>query len=418
MKDDCEKCSGAGTKDRRCYECSGRGQCSRCNGSGQTVHVGFNGQNSVKTCGKCKGDGRCSKCSGEGSNKGKCATCFGTGKVFSTVEAARVFRDSCNAIADNMKFAKESNIAKEDAPRKNVANGVPIVEKGNVTGEIDQGFRDEKASFSESELRTIANAIPNIRYGGKLYSVAMATNNVDWQRKYLKAAAACLIACGNNDIYEKHIKGKLLNAEEFESSLRKRCEQCSGTGTKKRRCNYCNGNGRCPRCKSGSGGFGSSRIGTGDFRRNTTCSKCNNNGRCPKCDGDGSKREKCMPCDGTGKMFSKTDAARIFHDSCSAIADDIKDAELEPERRRKREKLRIEREKLRAKMEALGLVDVDGKWMTPGSVRSVRYIVYQIYEPGHALCKDGTGRVFCLLYSADDNLNCSEGDVFVNDLYR
>ena len=302
LKDNCKQCSGAGTKDRRCSECSGRGQCSRCKGAGQTTHVGFDRNNTVKTCSKCNGDRRCSKCGGEGSRKEKCVTCAGTGKAFSEDVAARIFRDSCNAIADSMKFAHEST------------NGMAISEKGKATGavntnaECNQGLSHENSCFSASELQALAGSIPDVKSGGKLYSAAMATtNNID-QQKYLKAAAACLVACGKNDVYKNRVKGKLLNAAEFESEVTEECKQCSGSGMKKQRCNDCNGNCRCSRCTVG-------------FSQRATCSKCNSSGRCPKCNGKGYKEEKCVTCVGTGKVFNKANATCVFRDLCNVIAD-------------------------------------------------------------------------------------------------
>lgn len=177
----------------------------------------------------------------------------------------------------------------------------------------------KKTSFSESELRILANATPDVKTGGNLYSVAMASaNDDDRQQAYLKAAAACLIACGKNDVYKKHVKGKLLNAAEVEDEFKDDCQQCSGVGVKERRCYECSGNGRCSKCK-GSG----KTVSVGFDRHNTTktCGKCKGNGRCPRCDGECSKKEKCMICMGTGKTFNKTVAARVFHDLCSAIAD-------------------------------------------------------------------------------------------------
>lgn len=322
LKDDCQQCSGAGAKERRCYECSGNGQCSRCKGSGQTVHVGFDRQNTVKSCGKCNGNGSCRKCGGEGTLKEKCATCAGTGKAFSKPVAARVFRDSCNAIADNMKFAKETDVAKEDAPHKNEGKELPKANEGKTTREdnADVG-KAEKTSFSASELEALANADPDAKTGVRLYSAALAaTNDVNRQQGYFRLAAACFIACGKADIYMRRIKGKLLNATEFEGEVKENCKQCGlGAGVKQNRCNDCNGNGRCSRCKTG-GGFGSSRRGSGDLIRNATCSKCNNNGNCPKCGGDGYMKGKCVTCEGTGKVFSKTAAVRVFRDSCSLIA--------------------------------------------------------------------------------------------------
>ncbi|MBQ3343068.1 MAG: hypothetical protein IJG84_14300 [Kiritimatiellae bacterium] len=229
-------------------------------------------------------------------------TCAGTGKAFSETVAARVFHDSCNAIADSMKFAYEST------------NGMSLSEKGKATGavnasaECNQGLSHENSCFSASELQALAESIPDVRSGGKLYSAAMATTNNIERQKYLKAAAACLVACGKNDVYEKRVKGKLINAAGFEAMVKEDCNQCSGSGMKKQRCNDCNGNGRCSRCTAG-------------FSQSATCSKCNSSGRCPKCSGKGYKEEKCVTCAGTGKVFNKANATRFFRDSCNVIAD-------------------------------------------------------------------------------------------------
>ena len=91
----------------------------------------------------------------------------------------------------------------------------------------------KKTSLSETELRTLAKAVPDVKNAGQLYSVALATSNdVARQQEYLKAAAAGLIACGKTDIYNKHVKGKLRNAAEFEDELKDDCKQCSGAGLK------------------------------------------------------------------------------------------------------------------------------------------------------------------------------------------
>lgn len=181
----------------------------------------------------------------------------------------------------------------------------------------------KKTSFSESELRALAKAVPDVKNAGQLYSVALATSNdADRQQAYLKASAAGLIACGKTDIYKKHIKGKLQNVAEFEDGLKDDCEKCSGAGTKERRCYDCKGEGKCPGCK-GSGetvrvGF---NVGFNNNNETKPCRKCKGSGRCPKCGGEGSTMEKCFACAGTGKVFSKSVAARVFRNSCNAIAD-------------------------------------------------------------------------------------------------
>ena len=180
----------------------------------------------------------------------------------------------------------------------------------------------KKTSFSESELRALAKSAPDVKNAGQLYSVALVTSNdVDRQQSYLKASAAGLIACGKPDIYKKHIKGKLQNVAEFEAGLKDDCKQCSGNGTKDQRCLTCRGNGKCPSCK-GTGQI-MTTVSLSFDKQSKPCGKCNESGRCPKCDGEGSTMGKCFACAGTGKVFSKSVAARVFSDSCNAIADGV-----------------------------------------------------------------------------------------------
>lgn len=177
----------------------------------------------------------------------------------------------------------------------------------------------KKTSFSESELRALAKAVPDVKNAGQLYSVALATSNdADRQQSYLKASAAGLIACGKTDIYKKHIKGKLQNVAEFEDWLKDDCEKCSGAGTKEQRCYDCKGEGQCSVCK-GSGE--TVRVGFDNNNETRPCRKCKGEGRCTKCGGEGSTKEKCFTCAGTGRVLSKTVAVRVFRDTCNAIAD-------------------------------------------------------------------------------------------------
>ena len=180
----------------------------------------------------------------------------------------------------------------------------------------------KKTSFSESELRALAKSAPDVKNAGQLYSVALVTSNdVDRQQSYLKASAAGLIACGKPDIYKKHIKGKLQNVAEFEAGLKDDCKQCSGNGTKDQRCLTCRGNGKCPSCK-GTGQI-MTTVSLSFDKQSKPRGQCNESGRCPKCDGEGSTMGKCFACAGTGKVFSKSVAARVFSDSCNAIADGV-----------------------------------------------------------------------------------------------
>ena len=121
LKDKCKKCSGNGKKAHQCHVCNGKGRCSSCKGSGRTVTVGFDRPNGTKTCHKCGGGGRCQKCGGEGSVMEKCVACSGTGKVLSKAIAERVFRDSCNAIADNMAAEVWAKAEAEKRERERIA---------------------------------------------------------------------------------------------------------------------------------------------------------------------------------------------------------------------------------------------------------------------------------------------------------
>ena len=180
----------------------------------------------------------------------------------------------------------------------------------------------KKTSLSDSELRELAKTDPDVKNAGSLYLAGMASsNNVERKQSYLKAAAACLIACGKQDIYTKRIKGELQDVAEFESELKDDCKQCLGTGTKVNRCYACKGNGQCPECK-GTGHVRAVKYsGFNKHHVSKSCSKCNESGRCQRCDGKGSSGEKCLTCTGTGKELSKTVAVRVFHDLCTAIAD-------------------------------------------------------------------------------------------------
>lgn len=176
----------------------------------------------------------------------------------------------------------------------------------------------KKTGMTESELRAIAKAKPNAKDAGTLYQVGMATNNVERKQEFFKASAACLLACGKYETYERYVKGKLANAEAFEDSLKDKCKQCGGTGRKDLRCHVCSGKGRCVSCK------GSGRVVSMGFDRpdgTKPCHRCRGGGKCPKCGGAGSTKAKCGSCAGTGKVFRESVAERVFRDTCIAIAD-------------------------------------------------------------------------------------------------
>lgn len=173
LEDDCKQCSGSGTKERRCSVCMGKGKCSTCKGSGETVSIGFDGHNEAKQCRKCKGDGHCLKCGGEGSIVEKCLACTGTGRAFSKTVAARVFRDSCNAIADSMEVAAMSK--DENAPEGKDSPNERSTEQQNVANNQSQGRGNEEgepvrtsealpASYDNNKILGQLNDLKQKRY--------------------------------------------------------------------------------------------------------------------------------------------------------------------------------------------------------------------------------------------------------------
>ena len=152
----------------------------------------------------------------------------------------------------------------------------------------------QKTSLSESELRTLAKAEPDVKNAGTLYLAAMATsNNVERKQAYLKAAAACLIACDKKDIYKKRVKGELQDAAKFESELTDDCKRCSGSGKRGLRCYACSGKGKCPVCKGAGQVRAVKYAGFNKYHVSKPCNKCNESGHCQRCGGKGSVEEKC-----------------------------------------------------------------------------------------------------------------------------
>ena len=81
-------------------------------------YSGFHKYHVSKPYTKCNGNGECQRCGGKGSVEEKCSPCAGTGKVFSTKVAERVFRDSCNAIADIGAAKVRAKAEAEERERK------------------------------------------------------------------------------------------------------------------------------------------------------------------------------------------------------------------------------------------------------------------------------------------------------------
>ena len=307
----------------------------------------------------------------------------------------------------------------------------------------------------EQQITELAKEKMSYLVASKWFKLSKEIKDEDLRQEVLKAAGAAVVCANRNDTYVDKIRPLIKNADEFEKEYFEPCGTCAGTGKQSKTCSSCKGSKKCT-----FGGCNGGTVITHRISGNVTgrCSKCKGSGVCQACRGNGSVTHTCYRCNGLKKNPSKSslvvsyrkhvDLAKTWKQELERRERERKAAEekakaekerlarereererkaaeekarLEARRRARERELEEERkreEKLRARMRELGFVNVDGKWMTPGSVRYVRYMVFQIYEPGHALCRDGSGRVFCLLYSAKDNRNLSEGDVLVNDLYR
>lgn len=230
---------------------------------------------------------------------------------------------------------------------------------------------------------------------------------------------------------------------------RTKCSRCNGTGYSEKICPVCGGGGRCPSCH----GEGESRrpglAGAGDIVM--PCGRCGRSGKCDRCKGKGRVNIKCDVCSGIGGSISVDRAKETFQQLADDLLSYLEEKAMasqglyryddewvtQDELHRRQERDQKEREEQEARdrkereereariremverMHEKGLEYIDGEWMTPGSLRRMRYRIFQIYEPGHALCEFiGTDIIFCLLYSAKDNPNLAEGDRLVNDLYR
>lgn len=273
---------------------------------------------------------------------------------------------------------------------------------------------------------------------GKLCKVAneLPSDEEEVRQEIFKMACAGLLAIGDETNFEK-LYARITDKDsgcEYVSE----CPRCEGKGYAEKICPVCGGGGHCRIC-----------YGQGETRRRglagaadvvMPCGKCGRSGKCDRCKGKGKVTDKCSECLGKGKFLSRDGAKRTFRRIVASLTNSLEEREMaakglyrydgewvtaeERDHRREREqKAREEREakqrEIARRMRELGLEYIDGEWMTPGSLRRIRYRIFQIYEPGHALCEFiGTDIIFCLLYSAKDNPNLAEGDRLVNDLYR
>lgn len=249
------------------------------------------------------------------------------------------------------------------------------------------------------------------------------------RQEIYKMVCAGLVSLDDTANFEKLYK-RIADTNSGCDYIRK-CYRCNGSGHAGNPCSVCSGSGVCPACHGQGGSVRRGLSGASDIVM--PCGKCGRSGKCSQCKGSGRSSEKCTGCAGKGKSISKDMATQTFLQLKESIIDSLEEKSMAAkglvrygdewvtpeERNRRREAAREEQAEADEEMRALGLVKIGGKWMTPDSLRGARFRVFQIYEPGHALCRfAGTDIIFCLLFSASNNRNVAEGDAFTNDLYR
>ncbi len=284
----------------------------------------------------------------------------------------------------------------------------------------------------------VTNAPVTTKGLGALCKVAndLPASEESVRQNIFKIACAGLLSIGDSSNFEKlyaRITDKNSGFEYIE-----KCRNCDGTGRKEMRCQSCGGSGSCPACNGQGGTRRRGLAGAGSVVM--PCGKCGRTGKCDRCKGRGRISEKCISCGGKGKSISVDHANQVFHRLASDVFSSLEDRTMAAkglyryggewvtleELNRRKEMARKEQEEREARrrelierMRDLGLEYIDGEWMTPGSLRNVKYQVFQIYRPGHALCQfTNSGIIFCLLFKANLNRNVAEGDYYRNDLYR
>ena len=189
----------------------------------------------------------------------------------------------------------------------------------------------------------IKNAPSNVAFINELGSYSKVVSNREVRAKVTASYALGMLATRQNDAASKSIQYLRTTFPDspclalFETSRYQiDCPKCGGNGKIEAPCTRCNGKGRCPGC-NGRGSI--ERIGN----RGEQCSFCGGSGRCKACGGSGHETAKCTQCYGSRRIVSGDLIARTF----LMTVDETRDLAFVEEQR------------------ANGLIEYDGRWMTP-----------------------------------------------------
>lgn len=266
-----------------------------------------------------------------------------------------------------------------------------------VTPEISEATVSDSL---EQKFAKLAGAPADYETAKKFIDLAKSVGEGSARQILLQAAALAMLYARELDAYTRIVKPLMVKTESFEKSFRSKCSVCQGDGNEYEDCLSCHKTGRCPSpgCSGGRVEIRKRTFACGDLQPSTSysagsrkCSSCNGTGKCRYCNGVGKIPKPCRKCAGKGWIVTPSKVLEIYQKTIEDIPIVLYNHNLEY---------------------------IDGKWMTPGSVRNLPFEVFQIFSPGQALCRDNTGTIFCLLYSAQHNRNLAEGEHYANDLYR
>ncbi len=308
-------------------------------------------------------------------------------------------------------------------------------------GEDVKADEESDESLMKDVLRFTSGQIDYTK-AAELFKLSGKIDEKPLRQLILKASAIALIYSGKASVYEKNVRSKINDHEEFENAFRQPCEICNGDGNAKTKCLDCHGSGRCPASNCRNGRIVIRQI-TGD--RIGNCGSCNGTGQCKRCHGEGVLKSRCQRCNGKGVAPSKKTMEEMFDSFLNDASTYFRRKREEAAEAERREEERKREAAFEEEQRAKGLVKYDGEWMTPAekerrerNAKFARLIVsksrtrqtfkvLQILEEGRALCVSIrynsygnpilTDEVFCLLFSASSNKTVVDGEIFTNDLY-
>lgn len=177
---------------------------------------------------------------------------------------------------------------------------------------------------------------------GKVFAARKLSPNASIQNHIIMGCAAGALAAEQLDFYTQRLRPMIPGVAQFENSLQRECQKCSGTGKVKAQCKTCHGGGRClsPNCKGGT------QVIRGMNGRVTTmpCPSCGGSGSCRTCKGAGEVMTACPSCFGRGGTFDTSIALAVCQDHVTKAIEEIEGVQDALIAARHQEEIRARRE--------------------------------------------------------------------------